>query len=131
MLETLWKITKEYNQLPKNNKNLIEEEVKLNDLNVCNICLTNKIFTYLLAGLPVIMSKTPAQEELASKLSEAAILVDIEKSVEVAKILDDFFCDPQKLFDAKEKACKLVKDRYNWDFERQAFLGKVNKTLEI
>ena len=105
--------------------------IELNQpLNRC-ICLTNKIFTYLLAGLPVIMSKTPAQEELASKLSEAAILVDIEKSVEVAKILDDFFCDPQKLFDAKEKACKLVKDRYNWDFERQAFLGKVNKTLEI
>ncbi|MEO0840622.1 MAG: glycosyltransferase, partial [Cyanobacteria bacterium J06643_5] len=27
------------------------------------ICLTNKIFTYLLAGIPVLMSSTPAQKE--------------------------------------------------------------------
>jgi hypothetical protein len=33
-----------------------------------SLCLTNKIFTYLLAGVPVLLSDTPAQRALAPRL---------------------------------------------------------------
>ena len=40
-------------------------------------CLTNKIFTYLLAGVPVLLSDTPAQRALAPDLGAAARLVSL------------------------------------------------------
>ncbi len=36
------------------------------------LCLGNKIFTYLAAGIPVVLSRTPAQEMLERDLGEAA-----------------------------------------------------------
>src|SRR5262249_36659143 len=41
------------------------------------ISLTNKIFVYLLAGIPVLLSDTPAQRALSGELSVAAQLIDI------------------------------------------------------
>src|SRR5699024_8713131 len=41
------------------------------------VCLTNKIFTYLLAGVPVLLSDTPAQEALAPELDAAARVVSL------------------------------------------------------
>jgi glycosyltransferase involved in cell wall biosynthesis len=38
------------------------------------ICLGNKIFTYLAAGIPVVMSATPAQARLARDLDRAALI---------------------------------------------------------
>lgn len=40
------------------------------------LCLTNKIFTYLAAGMPMLMSATPAQARLAAGLGDAAIMYD-------------------------------------------------------
>ena len=96
-----------------------------------SICLTNKIFTYLLAGLPVILSKTTAQENLAKELNEAVILIDIDNSLGIAQSLDNFLSDPQKLFNAKAKVYKLVTERYNWDIEQQVFLKNIKKVLAI
>jgi hypothetical protein len=41
------------------------------------LCLTNKIFTYLLAGVPVLLSDTPAQRALAPDLGAAQRLVSL------------------------------------------------------
>lgn len=42
-----------------------------------NLCLSNKIFTYLAAGTPVILSATRAQSELAERLGSASLLLDL------------------------------------------------------
>src|SRR5205823_6608835 len=44
------------------------------------IALSNKIFIYLLAGIPILLSDTPAQRELARELGSAARLVDLNKA---------------------------------------------------
>src|SRR2546423_12381168 len=38
------------------------------------LCLGNKIFTYLAAGVPVLLSATPAQTRLGCELGNAAIV---------------------------------------------------------
>ena len=53
-----------------------------------DICLTNKAFTYLLAGIPVLLSRTTAQSELAVELGDATELVDIYDTKGVAAALD-------------------------------------------
>ena len=41
-----------------------------------DICLTNKLFTYVLAGLPQIMTSTRAQGRIANDLGDAAQIVE-------------------------------------------------------
>ncbi len=82
-----------------------------------DICLTNKIFTYLLAGLPVILSPTTAQIELAEKLGEAAIVVDFSDPTQAASKLSDLAFTPEKLARAKAASWHLGQTIYNWDHE--------------
>ena len=93
------------------------------------ICLTNKIFTYLLAGLPVLMSRTPAQEDLAQRLGEAAVLIDINNPDDIANTLDCWLSQPHKLASARVCAWKLAQEVYNWDVEKKSFLAVVERAL--
>jgi hypothetical protein len=93
------------------------------------ICLTNKIFTYLLAGIPVLLSHTPAQSQLAEQLGEAAILVDIHDTLCLATVLDHWFTDVVRVEKARAKARQLGQEVYNWDVEQCKFLGMIRNIL--
>ncbi|TAJ29493.1 MAG: glycosyltransferase [Reyranella sp.] len=88
------------------------------------LCLTNKIFTYLLAGMPVIMSDTPAQRRLAPDLGEAARLVSLADPAGTAQMLDALAAPPA--FDAASaSAWRLGRERYNWEHEQAGLLEGV------
>ena len=93
------------------------------------LCLGNKIFTYLLAGVPFVMSRTPAQEEIAQDLGKAALLVDIHNTGLVAAALDGILSDQAKRKRARQMAWRLGQQRYNWDVEQEQFLQSVTATL--
>lgn len=95
-----------------------------------NICLSNKTFTYLLAGLPILMSLTPAQQEFAKQLGEVALLVNINDSAAVAVALDSLLSNPAKLEFVRNQARKLGKGIYNWDLEQQHFVKLVEEVLQ-
>jgi glycosyltransferase involved in cell wall biosynthesis len=86
------------------------------------ICLGNKIFTYLLAGVPVLLSDTPAQSRLAGELGEAAAVVSLSDPVGIASTLDRL---AGRLDAAKDRAMRLGHDRYNWNVEKKALLASV------
>ncbi|MEH2092752.1 glycosyltransferase [Nostoc sp.] len=94
------------------------------------ICLTNKIFVYLLAGLPILMSLTPAQQEFAKQLGEVALLVNINDSAAVAVAIDSLLSNPAKLQFVRNQARKLGKGIYNWDLEQQNFVKLVEEVLQ-
>lgn len=89
------------------------------------LCLGNKIFTYLLAGVPVVMSDTPAQRDLASDLGAAATLVSLSDPDAMAAALDRLASSPGVLAEAKAVAFRLGRDRYNWDIEKNVLLQAV------
>lgn len=93
------------------------------------IALSNKAFTYLLSGVPVVLSRTPAQERLAGELADAAVLIDLSRPNEVAPRLDALLSDRSALARRRETARRLGRERYNWEFERQAFLASVQHAL--
>jgi glycosyltransferase involved in cell wall biosynthesis len=93
------------------------------------LCLTNKIFTYLLAGVPVMMSDTPAQGALAPDLGEAATLVSLANPDSMAQALDRLAGSPEALDKAKAAASRLGRQRYNWDVEKQALLDAVERVF--
>lgn len=94
------------------------------------ICLPNKIFVYLLAGLPICFSRTPAQEALAAELGEAAWVADLDDPAALARSLDERLGSPERLQRARASAWKLARTRYNWDVEKKAFLAVVERSLQ-
>lgn len=94
------------------------------------ICLTNKIFTYLLAGLPLLMSKTPAQEQIYQQISEVSLLVDINDPTAIAIALDEWLSNPAKLQLARATAWDLGRKIYNWDVEQKLFLQLIQQVLK-
>jgi glycosyltransferase involved in cell wall biosynthesis len=93
------------------------------------ICLTNKIFTYLLAGVPVMMSDTPAQSALGSELGSAAVVISLNDVERMAAELDRLADTPADLAAAKNRAFELGRQRYNWDLEQQVLLEAVAATF--
>jgi hypothetical protein len=92
------------------------------------LCLTNKIFTYLLAGIPSMMSDTPAQRELAPQLGAAGPLVSLEDPQGMAESLDRLAV-PSSLGQAKAEALRLGRERFNWDYEKRFLLESVAAAL--
>lgn len=92
------------------------------------LCLTNKIFTYLLAGVPVMMSDTPAQLDLGAQLAAAGSMVSLADPLAIATSLDRL-ARPEALAQAKQKAWRLGRERYNWEYERQFLLQSVARSL--
>ncbi len=95
------------------------------------ICLTNKIFVYLLAGLPVLLSRTPAQETISEELGLAARLIDTDDAEATARTLDQFAMDAPARRIASAAAWKLGREHYNWNLEQTRFLGWIRATLDV
>lgn len=93
------------------------------------VCLTNKIFTYLLAGVPVLLSDTPAQCALAPALGAAARVVSLADPAGIAAVLDRLAGSSQARLEARHEAWRLGHDRYNWEVEKAALLGSVERAF--
>ena len=94
-----------------------------------DLCLTNKIFTYLLAGVPVAYTPTAAQLGLAPALGEAALRLDLDRPAEAAAALDAFLGDPARRAAARAEAWRLGRTRYHWEHEIPALLASVETAL--
>lgn len=94
------------------------------------LCLTNKIFTYLLAGVPMVLSDTPAQKALAPELGDAAVLVNLDRPDEIAGSLDDYFASARRQTSARAEAWRLGQEKYNWEIEQEKFLAVVRTVLQ-
>lgn len=94
-----------------------------------DICLTNKIFTYLTSGLVVIASETAAQKhfmEENSSIGKSFALGGVEK---LAKIINDFYHNKDYLNTCKCESLKLAQEKYNWELESKKLIEIINKTL--
>lgn len=94
------------------------------------ICLTNKLFAYLAAGIPQIISQTPAQSALANELGKAAVLVDLDVHQDVAAAIDKL-SDPICYDAARLHASDVFRQIYNWEAEQNVFIQSVRSCLNV
>jgi glycosyltransferase involved in cell wall biosynthesis len=92
-------------------------------------CLTNKIFCYLLAGIPQILSPTRAQAALAPELGEAARLLATADPDEMARKCDALLLDAESTRAARQHAWALGRYRFNWDREKRSLMEVVDPVL--
>jgi glycosyltransferase involved in cell wall biosynthesis len=93
------------------------------------IALTNKLFSYLLAGIPILMADVPAHLAFATDLKKCAQLYSIDDADELAQVMDNWFLDDVALKTARFAAWELGRTRFNWEYEKERFLDRVNRVL--
>jgi glycosyltransferase involved in cell wall biosynthesis len=94
-----------------------------------DLALSNKVFTYLLGGLPIVASATSAQAALCMQLGTAARVVPAGDANALAEAIRGWMDDPSSLEAAKQTAWRLGEARFNWDLEQRRFLDVVRQAL--
>lgn len=94
-----------------------------------DICQTNKIYTYLLAGVPVLATDTSGQAEIAKEIPEAVCIYPQEDEEALARKMDELLLSPQELANARQLTWKVGQKKFNWDKEKVIFLELINSVL--
>jgi hypothetical protein len=93
------------------------------------LCLTNKMFSFLLAGIPPLMSNTPAHCRFAAEAGLADLVYPRESPMALANLLDSLLGDASRLAASRSLSWRLGQDRYNWEREQggliEAVLGAI------
>ena len=96
-----------------------------------DICLCNKPFTYMLAGLAVAFTDTAGQRHLARDLGEGALLFKIGDIEAQATGFRHWAKNPAALLAAKQAAWNAAARRWHWEHpeERGKALALVRQAL--
>lgn len=93
------------------------------------IALTNKLFSYLLAGIPAVISGVPAHQGFAAEAGAAVRLFPVDDHDALAAALDSLLGDPAALAAARAQAYTLGQERYNWDAEKRNLVRVVVEVI--
>lgn len=92
-----------------------------------DICLTNKIFTYLLAGLAIIATDTSAQKLLLDSNKGVGSYFKKGDINQLAKILIEYQSSPEILKAHCTYSLKLASDKFNWEEEEKKLKSLIEK----
>jgi glycosyltransferase involved in cell wall biosynthesis len=107
-----------------------DEMVRLSGVTVNNdIALSNKIFTYLLAGIAVVATRTNGQRDVINRLGRAAIGYDAGDVDALTLALRTWMTDRSRLAEARRHAWALGSETFNWDAEKLRFLEVVDDVM--
>lgn len=93
----------------------LENAVELNRL----ICVTNKIFTYLNAGLAVVASDTPGQAGIMAQIPQAGAVCRMNDAQSLAAAVNGLVAAPGKLAEARRAARRAAEERFCWEREAE------------
>jgi len=92
-------------------------------------CLPNKLFDYMLAGLPVIASNFPLYRQVVES-SHCGLLVDPTRPEEIARAMEYLIEHPQEAQQMGASGRRAVLERYNWEDESQKLLQIYDRALK-
>jgi glycosyltransferase involved in cell wall biosynthesis len=94
------------------------------------LALSNKLFTYMLAGVPTIASATTAQSEIAAGMPDVVFVHPQQNAQALAARMDELLLSPRALENARQAAWQLGQVRFNWDMEQRTFLQAIESAFE-
>lgn len=103
----------------------LEQPISLNR----KICLTNKIFTYLLAGNAIAASDTTGQRPIMKQIGQAGFLFPPGNAEALAEGLCRWYENREDLHEARQQAWLWGGRSFNWDLEKRKFLKVVSEVL--
>jgi glycosyltransferase involved in cell wall biosynthesis len=92
-------------------------------------CLPNKLFDYMLVGLPVVASDFPLYREVVEP-NHCGLTVDSTRSEEIARAMEYLIEHPQEAKQMGENGRRAVLEKYNWEKESQRLLQIYDAVLK-
>ncbi|HEX9988538.1 MAG TPA: glycosyltransferase [Chloroflexia bacterium] len=84
--------------------------------------VTNKVFSYLLAGLAVAATDTPGQREVMGQVPSAGFLYPAGEPGALAAGLRRWQSDIQEMHASQQAAWDAARQRFCWDIEKENYL---------
>ena len=94
-----------------------------------DICVTNKIFAYLMAGLAIIGTDTSGQKDIFGNFSEATYLCGMDNVTSLIKAMRYYIQNPAQLLEVKRAAREAAMDQFNWETESQKILNCIMSAM--
>lgn len=95
------------------------------------LCVANKIFTYLLAGNSVAATSTTGQTAIVENLGAGGFLYESGDCESLARGLRVWHDDRSKLEQARREAWSLGTSTFNWDLEKKKLVEVVDSVLNL
>jgi glycosyltransferase involved in cell wall biosynthesis len=94
-----------------------------------DLCLSNKLFVYLQAGLGIIATDTSAQQEFLKDHQEGTVFLPLIDSKQLTQILSSLIKNPKKVLEMRRFNYELAQKKFNWEKEQLKFINIVNQCL--
>lgn len=94
-----------------------------------DLALGNKVFTYLSAGIPSVLSATSAHAELARELGGAVALYSCDDAQSLASAFDEILENSAHWSQMASTAALQARARFHWEAERGRLLQRVDAVL--
>lgn len=91
-----------------------------------DICITNKIFFYMLAGLAVVASRTRGHEDVFKLRPGVGFLYPSGDAAALAGVLDRLAQDGELLAGTKAQALAAARERWNWEQESRLLVSAID-----
>jgi glycosyltransferase involved in cell wall biosynthesis len=91
-------------------------------------CLPNKLFEYLMAGLPVLSSQLDAIAEVLQTYEVGQILPSLTPS-DIGASINAMLADSTALARMRDNALKIVQKEFHWENEKQKLIQVYNEIL--
>ncbi len=88
-----------------------------------DLCVTNKLFTYVLAGIPTVATSTTGQRGVQARLPDAIRLYQPGDVESLVQAIESLLGDP-----SARAAARTAGATYCWDQEKEVFLQVVRQT---
>lgn len=83
--------------------------------------LPNKLFEYLMAGVPVLTSPLPAMVEVVKTHDAGQVLPSLEPA-DIGRAINTMLADPAALARMSSNAINATREEYNWEKERSKLI---------
>ncbi len=94
------------------------------------LCVTNKQFVYMLAGLAIVATDTPGQKSIMDQAPGTGIMCKMADAESLANALEHLVSDPVKLANTKNASRKAAEKRFNWDIEKKKLIRIAERCLK-
>jgi len=92
------------------------------------VTLTNKVFEYMHAGLPVVVSDCPATAQLVEELGVGEVF-EAGDAEGLANALKRILLDPSPYLTAYATKARLIDEKYSWRAQREVLLASYRSFL--
>lgn len=94
-----------------------------------NICVTNKVFSYLMSRMAIIGTDTDGQKDIFTHFPEAVVVCRMNDAEDLARAMMVFIGDREKLMKAKQAAEMASVGQFNWEKESKKLLQAIQYNL--